>query len=431
VLVAATIVSQLDRQILVLLVQPIRRDLGISDTQISLLQGAAFAIFYTVMTLPLGYLADRMSRRNLIIYGILAWSASTILCGLAHDFRQLFLARLGVGAGEACLNPAAYSLMSDSFPPERRGRAYGLFGGAGAVGVAGSLFAGSFLLSLFHAVPYVTLPLLGRLAAWQTVFVFIGIPGILTAGVLVTVREPRRRETVRPRNPGPAGRGDDAGLTQFLRGHAGLVASLLAAFALVYIAGVGYTSWAPTAYIRTFNLSAPEAGFVVGAMYMVFSVIGCLVGGSLGDRWSKTDAVAGRLAVAVYAAFIASIAVCGWWLVDSLLVSIVCGCIVITTAGAVMVTGSIVINEIVPNEIRGRMSAIYLLTIGVFGISFGPTAVALVTDYVFRNDAAVRYSIVAVAASSLMASAILNAYTLRHYFRRRLDQPGMGESRSF
>ncbi len=145
VLLAAMVISLLDRQILSLLVEPIRHDLGLSDTQISLLQGLAFAALYAVMGIPFGILADRVNRRNLIACGVLVWSVSTILCGLSRNFPELFLARVGVGVGEACLSPAAYSLISDSFARERRGRALGLLSAAGNFGLVASLFLGRVL----------------------------------------------------------------------------------------------------------------------------------------------------------------------------------------------------------------------------------------------------------------------------------------------
>ena len=194
VLTLAYTVSFIDRQIMALMVEPIRRDLGISDTQMSLLLGLAFAIFYTLLGIPIARLADRYSRRLIIASGITIWCLMTAACGLARNYTQLFAARIGVGVGEAALSPSALSMISDYFPKETRGRAVAFYTMGIAMGVGLAMIIGGQVIALVSAAPPVVLPVLGELYAWQTVFLVVGLPGLLMAVLMKTVKEPVRRE---------------------------------------------------------------------------------------------------------------------------------------------------------------------------------------------------------------------------------------------
>ena len=189
----ALIVSYTDRQVLNLLVDPVRTDLKISDTQISLLQGAAFALFYATAGVPLGRLADVLPRRAVIISGVLAWSASTFACGLAASYGQLFLARLCVGVGEAALLPAALSILADYFPPSRRGTAIGVIIIGAAVGSAVANIIGGLMFAAVRAGDFNWVPGIAGVSAWRAVFYLISAPGALIALLILTVREPARR----------------------------------------------------------------------------------------------------------------------------------------------------------------------------------------------------------------------------------------------
>ncbi|MFY9571890.1 MAG: MFS transporter, partial [Blastocatellia bacterium] len=193
VLTLVYIFSFIDRQILSLLVRPIRRDLGISDFQMSLLMGFSFALFYTFFGLPLGRLADSRSRRTIIAAGFTVWSIMTAACGLARNFAHMLLLRMGVGVGEAALSPAAYSMITDYFPPRRRATAIsvysmGIYIGSGLAFIVGGLVAGAA-----SAQETWDLPLVGATRPWQVVFFIVGLPGVLLALLMYTVREPVRR----------------------------------------------------------------------------------------------------------------------------------------------------------------------------------------------------------------------------------------------
>lgn len=190
-------VSFIDRQILALMIGPIRRDFGISDTQVSLLIGLAFALFYTFLGIPIARLADRHSRRAIIAVGVLVWCLMTAACGVSHNYGQLFLARVGVGVGEAALGPSALSMISDYFPQESRGRAISFYTMGISLGSALAMIVGGQLVAnALHAQP-VTVPVFGQLFGWQPIFFIVGLPGVVLALIMLTVAEPERREKLR------------------------------------------------------------------------------------------------------------------------------------------------------------------------------------------------------------------------------------------
>ena len=404
----ASIISLLDRQILSLLLIPIRADLGISDTAVSLLQGFAFAAVYTLAGLPIGYAVDRWSRRNIIIAGVLSWSAMTALCGLANGFWMLFLARVGVGLGEACLHPAAYSMISDLFSDQRRGRAFAAFGGAGTVGIAVSLFAGAAVIALIGA-DGIHLGPLGWLPMWKAAFIIASLPGFVVGLALLFVREPERHEV------GTAAQA--SGFGQFLRQRWRLITLTFTSYGLISLAGYGAIAWMATGYVRIYGVSLASAGYIVGGIILVASVTGALVGGFATDRWYTRGTPGGRFRMVIYSGLIGAAAFALWWSTDSMALSLVGGVVAFTMQVAVSTSAPSVIAGIAPNEFRGRLSALYLLVTGMSGIAAGPTAVAFFTDHVFGYDGALRWSIICVTVPALLLAALC-AWLSRHYYSR-------------
>ena len=183
----AYVLSFIDRQILALLVGPIREQFGISDFEYSLLQGAAFALLYTFAGLPLGRIADRHSRKWVITASVAFWSLATCACGLAKNFWQLFAARMAVGAGEAGLAPPAYSVITDSYRPQHFGYAMAFYKSAVKVGGATALILGGFLIDFYTEIGAITVPIVGALQPWQMTLITVGLPGLLLALMLATM----------------------------------------------------------------------------------------------------------------------------------------------------------------------------------------------------------------------------------------------------
>lgn len=190
----AYIFSYVDRQILVLMIEPIKADLNLTDTQFSLLHGLAFSLFYALIGLPIAYLADRFSRPAIISMGIIIWSIATAACGLSKNFIQLFLSRMSVGVGEAALSPAAYSIFSDLFSKQQLGRAVGVYSIGSFIGGGLAFLVGGYVISLLKGTNLVDIPILGMLRPWQVAFIIVGLPGVLIGIVFaLTVRDPERQ----------------------------------------------------------------------------------------------------------------------------------------------------------------------------------------------------------------------------------------------
>src|SRR6202161_3902739 len=205
VLMLMYIFSFIDRTTISLIVEPMKRDLQISDTQIGMLQGLAFALLYTFLGLPIARLSDRHSRRAIIAGGVFIWSIMATLCGLARTAAQLFVARIGVGVGEAALSPAAYSIITDSFPRSKLGSAFGVYNIGITIGAGVAFLVGGIVVAaVSHAGATYSLPLLGEVRAWQMVFIVTGAPGIVLPLLLLTVREPKRRGILRASSAQPA-----------------------------------------------------------------------------------------------------------------------------------------------------------------------------------------------------------------------------------
>ena len=401
ILMVAYVFSFVDRQILNLLVGPIRRDLGISDTQMSLLMGFSFAIFYTILGIPLGRLADSSSRRGLIAAGVVVWSMMTTLCGVARTYWQLFLFRVGVGVGEATLSPAAYSMIADYFPPERRATAISVYSMGIYLGSGLAFLLGGLVIQFAVAQGEVILPLVGAVRPWQLVFFVLGGSGIVFSLAFLLVREP-------PRGGAHLSGGVPFGkVVAHLWKNRRTVLCHNLGFAMIAFCSYGAAAWVPSFFIRTFGWKASEVGIIYGLIVMVFGCLGILFGGWLTDHWLKQGKTDAALRVGICAS---SVAIVGgvYLLPDSGTLAAILMVPSVFALGMPFGAAPAAIQEIVPNQMRGQTSAVYLFIVNLIGLGIGPTAVALVTDYVFHDDQALKWSMLIVGTiANLVAIGFL------------------------
>lgn len=401
ILMVAYVLSFIDRQILNLLVGPIRRDLVISDTQMSLLMGLSFALFYTVCGIPLGRLADTRSRRGLIALGVLFWSAATAACGMAKLYWQFLICRVGVGVGEAALSPAAYSLIADSFPPQRRATAMAVYGMGVYLGSGIAFLLGGLVIQFASAQGDLQLPLLGEVRPWQLIFLILGGAGVLFSLVMLAVREPARRGV----GAGVAVPLADVG--RYIRSNRRTVLCHNLGFAGLSLAGYGSAAWIPTFFIRTYGWDAGQVGIVYGGIVAVFGCLGIVFGGRLADWLAKRGRDDANMRVGLYAAVGALPLVVAFPLMGDALWACVLLAPAVFFLSMPFGVAPAAIQEIMPNSMRGQASAIYLFVITLIGLGLGPTAVALVTDFVFADDNALRYSLLIVTALAVCSSIVL------------------------
>jgi MFS family permease len=410
VFLLAYVLSFVDRQILALMVDPIRQDLGLSDVQIGLLQGLAFAILYAVMGLPFGMLADRISRRRIIAAGVVFWSFATALCGLARSFPMLFLARIGVGVGEAALSPAAHSFLSSAFPREKLGRTMAIYnlGVTGGTGIA--LIIGGAVVQLIASSGNVHLPIVGELRAWQTAFLAVAAPGLLVMLLVLGTKEPPRQIDSRTgKHTVPLGE-----VFRYLWTNRRIFLSIYLSAGMFGIYGYSLAGWYPALMQRNFGLSAGEAGTILGLAYAVMGSLGLVTGGVLADRLAKKGYFDSnqRVVAWVGAAVVLPATLTPLMPNMTLLVLLMVPSIFLfynffgCSIAAVQLAS--------PPAMRGTNSAIYLMINSFIGLSIGSVAAPLTNEYLFGGADLAR-SLAVVAAIGCGCAGLFALWGLRPY----------------
>jgi len=426
VLTLCYMLSFVDRQILSLLVSPIQRDLGASDTRMGLLQGLAFAIFYTLAGLPLGRLVDTRNRRNLVMAGVAVWSVFTSGCSVARSFLSLFLARMGVGVGEATLNPAAFSIISDYFPPERLATATSVFYLGALLGSGLAFAVGGSIVDAVMKIGTVHLPWLGSMAAWRLTFLAVGPPGLLVALLVGTVREPMRRNLLRTAQ-GAVSKPAFREVVAQVRRRWQSVAGISLGMAFQAMCFYGFAAWAPTFFARVHGWSPGQAGRALGIITAVFGCGGMLLGGALSDRWQRSGIHDASLRVAVWSAI-----GCGVLFGLAFSVSKVEWTLVLIGPALFFNTlpmgaSAAALQLIFPNQLRGVVSAVYLLILNLGGLGLGPLLPGLFTDYLFKNKKEVGASLalsIGIASVLMLAAFLVSRRPYRDHYAAEARREG-------
>ncbi|HWU03565.1 MAG TPA: MFS transporter [Novosphingobium sp.] len=419
VLMLANTLAFVDRQALALLVQPIKRDLAISDTSISLLYGLSFTLFYVAVGLPIARIADRSNRRNIVAGAIFVWSLSTSLCGLARGFSGLFAARVGVGAGEGGLTPAAYSLLADTFRKERLPLALGIFQIGIYLGSASALVIGGLIFAHIPPGASVMVPLLGAFKGWQLVFLLLGLPGLVLSAITLFLREPARRGGGEDEGEG-AGQQASVPLAQ-LFAHVGerwrAYVGVMLGFALMVLVGNGTAVWIPAFLERSFGWTTAQVGSIYGPVVFVCGTSGALAGGFVAS-WLRRRGVAHGNLVAALFGFCALVPITiAFPLMPTAQLALVLIGMMNFFAGFNFGGGLATLQELTPNRMRALVSAAYMLTINLIGAALGPTAIAMTTDYVFHDPKALHFAISLVCAVASPLSVVLLVMGMRDYRR--------------
>ena len=421
VLSFAAIISFIDRQIINLLVDPIKADLGINDTQMSLLQGFAFALFYAIMAIPLARLADSSNRNMVILGGVVCWSIATFSCGLAMGFGLLFAARMLVGIGEATLSPAGYSMLADYFPREKLSAAISVVTGSGFIGSGIAVLLGGLLIGWLNGIGPQTLGPLGTLAPWQMTFVAVSIPSILVVILLLFVREPARTQSL-SQAEARAGGASLREVFAFISAHRRAIGALYLGCAILAAAQFGVNAWVPSFLGRTYGWSPQQIGAVFGPMVIVLSATGVIAGGwicnwMMARGWSDAN-----LRLPIAAALIGL-------LFGALFPQMPSGEAAMAMLAPALFFGSMPFGAgtaalpiIAPNRMRAQIVALYLLVANLFGYTLGPTSIALVTDYVLGDPALIRHAMSMVLPTLTGIGALVLIWGLGAYRTLLADQ---------
>jgi MFS family permease len=416
----AYILSFVDRQIIALLVEPIRADLAISDTQFSLLSGLAFAIFYALMGLPIARWADVGPRPLIISAGIFVWSLATAACGLARSFWQLFITRMAVGVGEATLSPTAYSIITDSFPKSRLGLALGIYSTGVFLGSGLAFLVGGTVIEIVGQFGTITVPIIGDVKPWQTAFFIVGLPGVLVAMLFfLTVRDPERQgiDGERSESGHAVARGFSIRqVKSYIESHKSTFFAHYLGFGLLALSMFALLSWAPAYLIRVFELTARDAGIYLGLIVLICNTAGSLSSGWLVDFFTRRgydDAplragVVGGLGVIVPGALFSSM--------PGLVSTLAMLALAFYFASFPVATSAAGLQLMAPNRMRAQVTALFFLAMNLFGITGGATLVALLTDFVFKDEQQVGYSMSIMCSLSAICGAALLTWGLK-YFR--------------
>lgn len=396
------IVAFVDRVILALLIQPLRAEFAISDTQISLLIGFTFALFYALVGLPIGRMADRINRHRLILASTAIWAACTFASGFATSFWMLCLLRIGVAVGEAALSPSAISMIGDLFPPSRRGAATSLYMSLGALGATGGYILGGLMVGAIGQVDAVTVPLIGAMKPWQFTFILVSLPAVaLGLLFLATVREPAR-PAVAPEAPPSRALAWTAPMWRPL-----IILFFAGSIGQTMVHGAG--TWAPTLLVRDYGWTIGAAGVRVGLITMVCGVGGMMLWPIFAERWARAgraDALPLTLAIGVGAGA-ALIAACAF-APGAPAFQILYGAAMFMLMGTGVLL-MVAIQAFAPSSMRGELMALCLLLTGLIALGIGPTLVPLAGEWIGAADGELKPGYVAIA---LLTGPIATALAL-------------------
>ncbi|MBI3652753.1 MAG: MFS transporter [Acidobacteria bacterium] len=424
VLTLVYIFSFLDRVILALLVKHIKRDFHINDTQISFLTSFAFVVFYILGGIPFGRLADSKSRRTIIAFGVVLWSLMTALCGVAQNFFQMFLYRIGVGVGESSLSPSAFSLITDYFPKKRLATAIsvysmGIYLGAGMANLLGGIVTG-----FADSQETYNLPLLGTMRSWQVIFFIIGLPGVLLALLLYTVKEPARRDRRLVQSLTGAMKSADFSLRQvfdYIRENKLTFICHNVGFGLISLATNAGGFWNPSYFVRNHGWTPAKSGIVLGLGLATAGTAGIVAAGRFSDWLSQRGYQDAPMRVGLLASCLLIPSGAAFYLAPSGEIAAWLFVPLAFFASAPFGVAPAAIQQMMPNAMRGQASALYIFMVNVIGLGLGPTAVALMNDYVFHDDNAIKFSLLIVGAIAEFFAALLLWFGLKP-FAQSLDR---------
>lgn len=412
-LTAASTLAYIDRQILALMVGPVKRDLGLSDTQIGLLVGLAFSLFYCAVTVPMAWLADTRSRRTVIGVGILSWSALTSLSGLAQNYLQLFLARMGVGLGEATLGPSAYSLLADFFSKDRLPLAVGVFATAPFIGIGLANIVGGSLVQALETMPPIALPLLGTVRSWQATYFLVGIPGVLLALLAFTIAEPARRGRAHALD---AAR--DVPWSEVLAFMSERRTFLIFHFlGFLGLAMQGWTvfAWVVEFFVRNHAMSRADIGVTYGVIALAAGLPGSIIAGRLATTLLRRGIADATLRLVIIATVVMGPLSVAMPLLDSSWAAIALLVPITFFMSWPPGLGVAALQAIAPNELRGRVIAFYLLFVNLLSFTLGPFLVGFFNDSIFHSEAAIGRTLATLAALNYPLAGICLLRCLPHF----------------
>ncbi|MFK7916044.1 MAG: spinster family MFS transporter [Pseudomonadales bacterium] len=417
-LTLAATLSFIDRQILNVMIGPIKRDLGgLSDTQISLIIGLAFSLVYTLATVPVARLADRGNRRNLIAAGIFTWSLMTALAGMANSFWKLFVARMGVGVGEATLGPATASLLPDYFEDKHLPLAFGIVGAAPFIGTGLANLVGGPLVDWLEVRPNMVLPVFGEMYSWQTVLVLVGLPGIALSLLMFTIAEPARRGLLQEQPQGFA----VSEVLAFFRSRKAFLGYLFVAYICLSIQGYAFLTWVVEFFVRTHAWTRTEIGISYGLIALTVGVAGSVGAGFYAGKLIAAGRGDSTMRVALYSALLLGPIAVILPLVSNAYVAVALLVPITFAMGMPPGLATAALQSVAPNQMRGQLIAFYQICVTFIAYLFAPLTVGAMNDYVFGREDAINLSLSTLAVLNYSIAAFC-LWRCLGPFREALDR---------
>ena len=384
-LLLAYILSFIDRNIMSVLIGPIRQDFNISDFQYSLLHGFAFSMFYITLGLPIARLADKYPRFNIISIGVLLWSFMTCICGFTKNFISLFLARMGVGVGEAALSPAAFSILSDIYPKEKLPQATAIYSLGITIGGGLAYILGGIVYEYFATVNLDAFLFFGSLQPWQMTFFAVGLPGFLIALCLKCLPEPPRTLNQTPSYT-EENNSSIYDVLEFFKSNWQVYIGIIGSMSLMSVLGYGIMAWYPELLIRIYNIDRSLAGSHFGLVFIVAGSAGALLGGWLCSRLISRGVIDAPVRIIICVSILWAIPTLIAPFSNSSELAMIMAWPIVFFLNSYFGIGVSAIVLATPYDMRAQASAILLFFTNLFGLTFGPTAVAILTDFIFRGD---------------------------------------------
>jgi MFS family permease len=427
------VLSFMDRQIIAVLLDPIKIDLDLTDVQISLIGGVSFGLFYSVVGIFIGRLADSMNRPLLIAVGVFIWSLTTALCGLAAKFWHLLFLRMGVGLGEAALLPSTLSLLKDYFPPARLATPTSVFLFGAPIGIGLSFAAGGFMFSVAQDITaadgWNDVFIIGGSAAWKLVLIFLGVVGMVMTLGMATVREPRltsavAKEMQAERSMKAAEAAELPVVKAYAKKNWLPVVSLYVGMALISMAAYAQGFWDVTYLTRTFGGDRGSVAFMYGMVQMFAGIAGMLLGGLTADRLTKRGVESSSYKLVILGAGIATPFAFMYSLMGSEQMSLWLMVGAIFGTNMCFACAASAMQRMYPAAMLGLAAGIYFFMSNAIGLMVGPTVVAAITDYGFGDPQKVGYSLSIVGGTARLLAFVVFVVGLGSYVRLLREREG-------
>ena len=414
VLTLAYTISFVDRQVLNLLVEPIKAEYDLTDTRLSLLQGLAFTVSYVAMSPIFGRLADTGNRRNILALGITLWSIGTLFCGLARSYAQLFIARMSEGGAEACLTPAAWSIIPDAVPEQLVPRAFSIYFMGPYLGGGLALIFGGILLDSASTWDLVGVPVLDGLSPWQLVFVAVSLPGLLVAAMLFFIREPRRKGSTATQEIEPMPLGEVWTVFKKWRGFYG---NFYLGMAALIIALYAFPAWIPTVLIRAYGAEPGEVGVQYGVLVLVTGSLGVLAGPLLARFFGLDKEVQGLILIPILASGLLVLVCLALPFAPSYEAALGLAGLASLLYSVPQALGASALQLATPGRMRGIASAVYVFAVSIVGLGAAPTIVAVITDQVLGDERLVAQSLAITCGIAGLLAIFFLWQSRRHYIQ--------------